>query len=40
MRSEEEKSQEAEQKIIIEKPIENLNLKETIIKGNCQISLW
>lgn len=40
IRSEEEKSQEAEQKIIIEKPIVNLNLKETIIKGNCQISLW
>ncbi len=41
MRSEEEKSQEAEQKIIIEKTIENqINYKETIIKGNCQISLW
>lgn len=41
MRSEEEKSQEAKQKIIIEKPIKNkVNYKETIIKGNCQISLW
>ena len=37
----EEELKEGEQKIIIEKPIENqINYKETIIKGNCQISLW
>ncbi len=41
LRSEEEKSDEAKQKIIIEKPIKNqINYNETIIKGNCQISLW
>ncbi len=40
MRSEEE-TQEANQKIIIEKSIENqISYKETIIKGNSQISLW
>lgn len=32
---------ETEQKIIMEKPLENkINYNETIIKGNCQISLW
>ena len=39
--SKEGKSEETKQKIIIEKPLENqINYKETIIKGNCQISLW
>lgn len=36
-----EEPREANQKIIIEKSIENqISYKETIIKGNCQISLW
>lgn len=39
--SSKEELKETEQKIIIEKTIENqINYKETIIKGNCQISLW
>ena len=39
--SKEGKLEETKQKIIIEKPLENqINYKETIIKGNCQISLW
>lgn len=29
-----------ENQIILNKPMENQNLKEVIIKGNCQISLW
>ena len=36
-----EKIEESENKIIIDKPIENqILLKETIVKGNCQITLW
>ena len=33
--------EEHKNKIIIDKPIENqILLKETIVKGNCQITLW
>lgn len=36
-----EKIKESPNKIVIEKPIENqILLKETIVKGNCQITLW
>lgn len=36
-----EKIEESQNKIVIEKPIENqILLKETIVKGNCQITLW
>jgi len=36
-----EKNEECQNKIIIDKPIENqILLKETIVKGNCQITLW
>ena len=36
-----EDDEENQNKIIIDKPIENNNLfKETTVKGNCQISLW
>ena len=41
MKYEDEKSEEHEQKIFIEKSIENQNLyKEVTIKGNTQIALW
>ena len=41
MQYEDEKSEENEQKIFIEKSIENQNLyKEVTIKGNTQIALW
>ena len=41
LHSDKEKVAENKQKIIIEKPILNqINYKETTIKGNCQISLW
>ena len=40
-RSKEEQQEESNQKIIIDKPMENQILyKDVIIKGNCQISLW
>lgn len=33
--------EESQNKIIIDKPVENqILLKETIVKGNCQITLW
>lgn len=33
--------EESQNKIVIEKPVENqILLKETIVKGNCQITLW
>lgn len=33
--------EEHKNKIIIDKPVENkIILKETIVKGNCQITLW
>lgn len=36
-----EKIEECQNKIIIDKPIEKqILLKETIVKGNCQITLW
>lgn len=36
-----EEIQESQNKIIINKPIEKqILLKETIVKGNCQITLW
>ena len=36
-----EKIKRCQNKIIIDKPIENQILfKETIVKGNCQITLW
>lgn len=39
--SEEEKSKENKQKVIIEKPIKIQNLfKEVTVKGNTQIALW
>lgn len=41
IKDKEENKEENKEEIIIEKPIENQNLyKETIVKGNCQISLW
>lgn len=44
MKSNEKKQEESKQnnkKIIIERPAENqIILKETTVKGNCQISLW
>ena len=40
-RSKEEQQEESNQKIIIDKPMENQILyKDVTIKGNCQISLW
>lgn len=39
MQSDDE-SQESNEKIIIEKVVQNQNFKEVMIKENCQISLW
>ena len=34
-------NQASQNKIVIDKPIEKqILLKETIVKGNCQITLW
>lgn len=34
-------NEESKNKIVIEKTVENKNIfKETIVKGNCQITLW